>query len=162
MVELQPARYLILLMSLFSIYSGLIYNDFLSYSLDLFGSCHQDTHCTYPFGVDPVWAYSSNDIAFSNSHKMKQAVIIGVLQMTMGLCLKGLNNIYFRDGLELVAETIPQLVFMLSAFGFMVYLIVYKWLSGSDFSIITMLINNPLSYIMGGSSVLSPLEHTQL
>ncbi len=77
--DLQPARHLLLLMSLFSIYSGLVYNDFLSYSLDLFGSCHNRPDCTYPFGVDPVWAYSSNDIAFSNSHKMKQAVILGVL-----------------------------------------------------------------------------------
>ena len=82
--------------------------------------------------------------------------------MTMGLGLKGLNNLYFRDFLELLAETIPQLVFLLSAFGFMVYLIVYKWLSGATFSIITMLVNNPLSYLMGGVSTFSPLEHTQL
>lgn len=34
-----PARYLITLMGFFAFYAGLIYNDFLSLNLNLFGSC---------------------------------------------------------------------------------------------------------------------------
>eukprot|EP01088_Endostelium_zonatum_P019810 TRINITY_DN7025_c0_g1_i2.p1 TRINITY_DN7025_c0_g1~~TRINITY_DN7025_c0_g1_i2.p1 ORF type:complete len:583 (-),score=123.30 TRINITY_DN7025_c0_g1_i2:1-1749(-) len=60
-------RYLILLMSLFSIYVGLIYNDCFSIPIPLFSSRWlQDGHQTqkkfdwdagypYPFGVDPGW-----------------------------------------------------------------------------------------------------------
>lgn len=59
---------MLLLMGIFSIYVGLIYNEFLSVPLNLFGSNWEidptgdgrhfrliDEHRTYPFGVDPVW-----------------------------------------------------------------------------------------------------------
>ena len=38
---LIPARYLVALMGFFAFYAGLIYNDFLSLNLNLFGSCYQ-------------------------------------------------------------------------------------------------------------------------
>jgi V-type H+-transporting ATPase subunit a len=34
-----PLRYLLLLMGIFAVYSGFIYNDFLSMPLKLFGTC---------------------------------------------------------------------------------------------------------------------------
>lgn len=75
-------------MGFFAFYCGFIYNDFMSISPNFFGSCYninpsdksvtRNNNCIYPFGVDPVWSISSNDISFFNSLKMKLAVILGV------------------------------------------------------------------------------------
>ncbi len=51
----------------------------------------------YPFGLDPVWKISSNEILFANSLKMKISVIFGVLHMVLGVCFKGANKCFFRD-----------------------------------------------------------------
>ena len=77
-----PARLMILLMGFCAFYCGWIYNDFVSISFDMFGSCYKlvddemvlknpQKHCTYPIGVDPVWSVSSNELTFVNSYKMK-------------------------------------------------------------------------------------------
>jgi len=42
-----------------------------------------------------------------NSIKMKMAVIIGVLHMTLGIIIKGVNCLYFDDRLGFVNEFIP-------------------------------------------------------
>ena len=52
-------------------------------------------NCVYPFGIDPKWYVSKNELNFLNSLKMKLAVLYGVVQMTLGIFCKGLNNIYF-------------------------------------------------------------------
>jgi V-type ATPase 116kDa subunit family len=51
-------RYMLILMALFSIYNGVIYNEFAGFELNLFGSCYKDHKkiCTYSFGIDPAWA----------------------------------------------------------------------------------------------------------
>lgn len=59
-------RYLLLFMGIFALYCGLIYNDFMSMPLNLFGSCYNDylkqiPSCTYKFGMDPVWAGKSSN-----------------------------------------------------------------------------------------------------
>lgn len=86
-------RYIILLMGLFSMYTGLIYNDFFSRALDVFGTgfeFHYDEglqkyvgskRWTYGFGVDSAWHGADNSLLFSNSYKMKMAVIFGVMQV---------------------------------------------------------------------------------
>ena len=48
----------------------------------------------YTFGVDPIWRWSDQLIKFTNSLKMKNAVILGVAQMTFGIVLKILNFIH--------------------------------------------------------------------
>lgn len=110
METLLSMRYIILLMGFFATYCGLIYNDFMAIPLWLFESCydlkekaspagehktHFDVHykedCTYPVGVDPVWYMGTNELTFLNSLKMKISVILGVLQMSLGICMKAFN-----------------------------------------------------------------------
>ena len=114
---LGSARYLLLLMGLFATYCGFIYNDMTSIPLKVFGdSCYerkingevlQKADCVYPIGIDPVWYLSKNELTFINSLKMKLAVIIGVAQMALGVCMKGLNNLYYRKPVDFIFEFIP-------------------------------------------------------
>jgi len=89
MHTMGQARYLFLIMGFFSTYCGLIYNDMTSIPLKLFGdSCYKEVghqeiilkeDCVYPFGIDPMWFASKNELNYINSLKMKLSVILGVL-----------------------------------------------------------------------------------
>jgi V-type H+-transporting ATPase subunit a len=112
---LYDARYMLLMMGCFAVYAGLIYNDIFSLPMSLFKSqwdfgedpgpdrvanntcSYGDASCVYSMGIDPAWKISSNELLFSNSLKMKMAVIIGILQMNTGIFLKGMNAVYFKD-----------------------------------------------------------------
>ena len=134
---LVSARYFLLLMGIFSLFCGLLYNDFLSVPF-YFKSCYKKNgeegehlekykDCKYQFGLDPVWSISSNELMFVNSLKMKFSVIIGVFQMIIGILLKGLNALYEKDLIEYALVFIPQLIFMVILFGYMDFLIFLKW-----------------------------------
>ncbi len=69
---------------------------------------------------------------FTNSFKMKLAVILGVTHMMLGLAIKLVNYIRAKKYLEIFTIGIPQLVFMTCTFVYMDFLIVYKW--GSDYT----------------------------
>uniref|UniRef100_A0A8C5J8I3 V-type proton ATPase subunit a n=1 Tax=Junco hyemalis TaxID=40217 RepID=A0A8C5J8I3_JUNHY len=149
-------RYIILLMGLFSTYTGLIYNDCFSKSLNMFGSSWSVRPMfnkanwsdallettpllqldpaipgvfggPYPFGIDPIWNIASNKLAFLNSFKMKMSVILGIFQMLFGVALSLLNHIYFKKPLNIYLGFIPEMIFMSSLFGYLVILIFYKW-----------------------------------
>ena len=60
---------------------------------------------------------------------MKTAVIFAILQMSLGIIMKGFNSIYFKQGLDFCFEFIPQLILLLALFGWMDVLIVGKWLT---------------------------------
>lgn len=105
-------------MGFFATYCGFVYNDMMAMPLNIFGSCYENVDvnskdvrlkpdCVYPFGVDPKWYVTPNELNFMNSLKMKIAVILGVAQMTLGICLKGLNHAYFKQYIEFVFEFIP-------------------------------------------------------
>lgn len=110
--------------------------------------------CTYPIGVDPVWYMGKNELAFLNSLKMKLSVILGVMQMSLGICMKALNAAYFKNKLDFFFEFVPQIILMIVLFGYMDLMIICKWLT--DFkgkehmapSVITTMIDMALS---GGS-----------
>ena len=137
---LLKIRYLLLLMGFFATYCGFIYNDMMALPLNLFGSCYENVggtskdvilkdDCIYPFGVDPKWYVSPNELNFMNSLKMKLAVIYGVMQMSLGVSMKGFNAVYKRNYVELLFEFLPQIVFLLCLFGFMDLMIITKWLT---------------------------------
>lgn len=69
-------------------------------------------------GVDPAWIIASNELSIMNSLKMKLSVIFGVVQMTLGVLLKGFNNVYYGQGVDFVHEFLPQIIFMLCTFGY--------------------------------------------
>ncbi|KAJ7097273.1 V-type ATPase, V0 complex, 116kDa subunit family [Mycena belliarum] len=133
-------RYIILLMGLFSMYTGLIYNDLFSKTLHLFHSGWEfpepgnatritatATGHTYPFGLDPGWHGADNGLVFVNSYKMKMSVVLGVIHMTFALCLQIPNHIRFKRPIDIYANFIPQMVFLQSIFGYLVVCILYKW-----------------------------------
>jgi V-type H+-transporting ATPase subunit a len=92
------------------------------------GTCDAD-NCAgpYPFGVDWQWHGSSNELLYINSLKMKLSVLMGVIQMTLGLCLRVANALHDRSKTDLICECFPMFVFMICFFGFMDYMIVFKW-----------------------------------
>ena len=79
------------------------------------------------FGIDSVWKVAENQMQFTNSLKMKIAVIIGVAHMMLGLLVRFINGIKKKDWIDVFTITLPQTIFMLSTFVYMDYLIFYKW-----------------------------------
>lgn len=146
---LHVGRYMITMMGFFAVYAGLVYNDCFSLGLNLFKSRWEfygqddleveegdaayqlaeygSDESVYPFGLDPMWHVTSNELLFFNSFKMKLSVIFGIFQMFFGTCLKGVNAVYFGEKLDLYFEVIPMIVFAASLFIYMVILIFMKW-----------------------------------
>ncbi|KAL2092821.1 hypothetical protein ACEWY4_012619 [Coilia grayii] len=151
-------RYLILMMGLFSVYTGFIYNDCFSKSLNLFGSSWSvkamfqygnwtlDTvrkagsltldpnvkgvfNGPYPFGIDPIWNMASNRLTFLNSYKMKMSVILGVTHMIFGVVLGVFNHLHFRRKFCVYLVFVPEFLFLFCMFGYLVFMIIYKWLA---------------------------------
>ncbi|XP_076652323.1 V-type ATPase subunit a family protein Vha100-1 isoform X1 [Halictus rubicundus] len=144
-------RYIILLMGLFSMYTGLIYNDVFSKSLNIFGSywkvsynystihenkdlqlnpSNKDEYLQfpYPIGIDPVWQLADNKIIFLNSYKMKISIIFGVIHMLFGVVVGLWNHLYFKRKLKITCEFIPQIMFLMLLFLYMVLLMFIKWI----------------------------------
>lgn len=154
---LYKARYMLILMGLFSTYCGFIYNDFFSIPLTYSNSCYVDGRrvegCHQQFGLDGTWGIASNELSFTNSFKMKMAIIVGVTHMVFGILLKGLNTIHSKSAVDFFCEFVPQLLFMMSTFGYMSFLIIIKWFtifedSSEAPSIITTLLN--MYFKLGG------------
>jgi V-type H+-transporting ATPase subunit a len=144
-------RYIIFLMGVFSMYTGLIYNDIFSKSLNIFGSHWQTNYNTstvmtnkvlqldpgtkdylgtpYPFGFDPVWQIAPlNKIIFQNAYKMKISIIFGVIHMMFGVILSLWNHRYFKNKVAIYTEFIPQIIFLVFLFFYMTMLMFIKWI----------------------------------
>ncbi|MBN3296539.1 V-type proton ATPase 116 kDa subunit a isoform X2 [Amia ocellicauda] len=149
-------RYIILMMGIFSIYTGLIYNDCFSKSLNIFGSAWSVRPMftqgnwsnavlegnavlqldpavpgvfsgPYPVGIDPIWNIATNKLTFLNSFKMKMSVVVGIIHMLFGVTLSLLNHMYFKKPLNIFLGFIPEIIFMATLFGYLVVMIFIKW-----------------------------------
>lgn len=156
------ARYMVVMMGFFSVYAGLMYNDFFSMGFNFFGSRWNMEHQgnmevftpnydvkngggrgPYPFGLDPAWHGADNELLFLNSLKMKISVLMGVFQMVVGVLMRWSNAIYEGSALDFVFECLPMMAFMLCFFAYMDFMIIYKWLTPMD----TPPFDNPPSLI---------------
>jgi len=169
---LHYARYLLLLMGFFAVYAGMMYNDFLSLGLNLFPSRYveggiqgksmimePDFHSTgyagyeghergpYPFGLDPAWHGADNELLFVNSLKMKISVLMGVTQMLVGVFLRWSNAFHFGKMSDFLCECIPMTIFMVCFFGYMDWMIIYKWVTPTTTN--PSLINSMISMALG-------------
>ncbi|KAI4841267.1 V-type proton ATPase subunit a [Plasmodium brasilianum] len=150
---LFDGRYMLLLMGFFAVYAGFLYNDFFSMPLNLFTSMfvvdkevdsvqyykrrevvntttgEKEFAHPYIFGFDAKWLGAENELTYINSFKMKFSIIIGFLHMTFGVLMKGLNALHFKRKIDFFFEFLPQLVMMLSIIGYLVFLIIYKWIT---------------------------------
>jgi V-type H+-transporting ATPase subunit a len=152
--SMYMARYLVCFMAFFAIYAGFMYNDMFSLGIDLFGTRWVETKCggtdsnsecfkadydtrnsasgergPYPFGIDPTWHGATNELLYMNSLKMKLSVIVGVVQMTVGVLLRFSNAIHDRSMVDLFCECCPMLIFMVCFFGYMDFMIMFKWVT---------------------------------
>ncbi|XP_032452063.1 V-type proton ATPase 116 kDa subunit a isoform X8 [Nasonia vitripennis] len=142
-------RYIIFLMGIFSMYTGFIYNDIFSKSLNVFGTYWTVTNITtdnvmniksfqldptwsyiqhpYPIGMDPVWQLAENKIIFLNSYKMKISIIFGVIHMLFGVIVGLFNHLYFKRRINIICEFIPQIIFLIFLFFYLTLLMFIKW-----------------------------------
>jgi V-type H+-transporting ATPase subunit a len=138
-------RYIALVMAVFSVFTGLMYNDIFSKSMTLWGSAWEyerpenwkqgdtvtailnDNGYRYPFGLDWAWHGTENNLLFTNSYKMKMSIILGWAHMTYSLCFSYINARHFKKPIDIWGNFIPGMIFFQSIFGYLVVCIIYKW-----------------------------------
>ncbi|EXK78174.1 V-type proton ATPase subunit A [Fusarium oxysporum f. sp. raphani 54005] len=138
-------RYIALVMAIFSLFTGLIYNDVFSKPMTLFdsawtfnkpgggqeempvsGTLDEDGY-RYPFGLDWAWHGTENDLLFSNSYKMKMSIILGWAHMTYSLCFSYINARHLEKPIDIWGNFLPEMIFFQAIFGYLVFCIIYKW-----------------------------------
>ena len=77
--------------------------------------------------MDPAWQSATNKIIFMNGYKMKISLIFGLIHMVFGVTLSAWNKCLKRQYAGLLLEFIPQMIFLVFIFCYLIVLIFIKW-----------------------------------
>ena len=139
-------KWFLLFAAISAFYCGFLYNETFGLPINFFGSRYvldedkstatitkykKKDKSVYPFGIDPIWFFKDNELIFLNSFKMKFSVVMGMAQMVFGLILSFINKCVNKDWPTLIAHNIPEILYLVPFFGYLVVLIIKKW--GTDF-----------------------------
>ena len=82
--------------------------------------------------MDPAWSIAENKLEMQNGVKMKSSVIFGVLHMSFGILIKGLNLGMQRKVFDVLTEVVTGFVILWGLFGWMDMQIFLKWFATPD------------------------------
>lgn len=143
-------RYALFLCGVWSLFFGFIYSDFAGFAIKIIPSQYENVNgqfirkdnYTFPFGIDHAFESKTlNGSAFRNSFKMKFAIITGFIHMTFGSLIAVLNAIYSKDYQTLYLVILPQYVIFFCIVGYLVFLILYKWIITHDQALLNVLLD---------------------
>ncbi|OHT03376.1 vacuolar ATPase transmembrane subunit [Tritrichomonas foetus] len=134
-------KWLVVFAAICSLYCGFIYNECFGLPFSTFKSNwvvdenlttdslvkYKQEGTVYPFGIDYMWYFKDNELIFLNSYKMKLSVVMGILQMIFGMFLQLINHIHRRSLYEILVKWLPEMLYLVPFFGYMVVLIIMKW-----------------------------------
>lgn len=140
-------KWLLFFAAFCSLYTGFLYNETFGLPINFFGSHYElDVNATsdgmkywkkkdkgvYAFGMDPVWFFKDNELIFMNSFKMKLSVVMGMCQMVFGMFLSFINHVHRHDIKEILVKWIPEMMYLVPFFGYLVVIILKKWMTNFE------------------------------